>query len=236
VIRFQCTCGKPLKVEDSVAGCTAKCPHCGNQVRVPEPEPEPMSGPAALRAAIREARESAAADDIPTAEVIEGLPAARRPAAPASPEAAQAIKGLDALARAAGTAPASRPAPARRAAKPTRLAPKPKGRGRKANKKPAPSALPNGRPSPAGEHSKKAAIIGAVAAVVVLIIAVIAASFIGGGEAEPAKKPPTEAPPVTTTAEQPKRKGYAFDQPGALFGGVGELDEGENPDGTTGQP
>ena len=227
MIRFQCTCGKPLKVKDSVAGRTAQCPYCGSQVRVPAAEPKPMSGPAALQAALREAREGAAADDVPMAEVLGGPSAGRRSGSPRSPEAAQAIKGLDALARAAGGAPTVRPA--RRAAKP-------KARARKATKTPDRAAVPNGRLPPMAEHSKKAAIIGAVAAVVVLIIAVIAASFIGGGKVEPEKPAAAEGPSVTTTAERPTRKGYAFEQPGALFGGVGELDEDKNTDGTSGQP
>jgi len=237
VIRFQCTCGKPLKVDDSVAGRTVQCPHCGNQVRAPAghgtsrtraraAEPRPMSGPAALQAALREAGEGTAADDVPMAEVVGDPPAGRRSGSPVPPEAAQAIRGLDALAQAAGPAPAK---PARRPAKP-------KARTRKATRTPDRAAVPNGRPPPGAEHSKKAAIIGAVAAVVVLVIAIIAASFIGGGKVEPEKPAAAESPPVTTTAERPTRKGYAFDQPGALFGGRGEVHEDTDTDGTSGQP
>jgi len=199
--------------------------HGTSRTRARDAEPKPTSGPAALQAALREAREGAAADDIPMAEVVGGPASGGVPSSPQSRDAAQAIKGLDALAQAAGPAPAK---PARRPAKP-------KARTRKATKTPDRAAVPNGRPPPGAEHSKKAAIIGAVAAVVVLIIAVIAASFIGGGEVEP-EKPAAEGPSVTTTAEQPTRTGYAFDQPGALFGDVGDLDEDKNGNGTSGQP
>ena len=185
-----------------------------------------MSGPAALQAALREDREGAAADEIPTAEVVGDPASGGVPSSPQSRDAAQAIRGLDALAQAAGPAPAK---PARRPAKP-------KARTRKATKTPDRAAVPNGRPPPTAKHSKKAAIIGAVAAVVVLVIAIIAASFIGGGEVEPEKSAAAESPPVTTTAEQPTRKGYAFDQPGALFGGRGEVHEDTDTDGTSGQP
>jgi hypothetical protein len=233
VIRFQCTCGKSLKVDDSFAGRKATCPHCGRQVRVPadqgtlaagpgEAEPKPLSGPAALQAALRDGQTGTPADEIPTAEVVAGpLP----DGAPPAPQAAQAIKGLDALAKAAGPAPAKPP---------TRPPAGPKARGRNATRKANGPAIPNGRQPPVAAHSKNAAVIGVAAAVVVLILALIAASFIGGDAVEPEKKPADDATPTQTVGERPRPKRYAIDQPGALFGGVGEVDE--NDDDTAGQP
>ncbi len=221
MIRFQCTCGKQLKVEDSVAGRAARCPHCGTHVRVPQAEPEPLSGPAALQAAIRGSQGDAASEEIPTAKVVGGPPAARRAASPPSPQtaqAAQAIQGLDALARAAGAAPTP-------PAKPPRRAAKPKGRGRKTPNIPDRAAIPNGRLPPVAGNSRKAAIIGAVAAVVLIIMAVIAASFIGGGAVEPGEKPSAETPSAETAAEQPGRRRFKPRQPGALFGDVNYADE-----------
>ena len=72
MIRFQCTCGKQLKVEDAVAGRAARCPHCGTQVRVPQAEPEPLSGLMALQAAIRGSQGNAASEEVPTAEMAGG--------------------------------------------------------------------------------------------------------------------------------------------------------------------
>lgn len=233
MIRFQCTCGKSLKVDDSFAGRKATCPHCGRQVRVPadqgtlaagpgEAEPKPLSGPAALQAALRDGQTGTPADEIPTAEVVAGpLP----DGAPPAPQAAQAIKGLDALAKAAGPAPAKPP---------TRPPAGPKARGRNATRKANGPAIPNGRQPPVAAHSKNAAVIGVAAAVVVLILALIAASFIGGDAVEPEKKPADDATPTQTVGERPRPKRYAIDQPGALFGGVGEVDE--NDDDTAGQP
>ncbi len=244
MIRFQCTCGKSLKVDDSFAGRKATCPHCGSQVRVPadqgtlageasrdstasgagpgEAEPKPLSGPAALQAALRDGQTGAPADEIPTAEVVAEPPPG---GAPPAPQAAQAIKGLDALAKAAGPAP---PKP------PTRPPARPMVRGRNATRKANGPAIPNGRQPPVAANSKNAVVIGVAAAVVVLIIAIIAASFIGGGAVEPDRKPADDATPAQTVGERPRPKGFAFEQPGALFGGVGETDE--NDDDTARQP
>jgi len=224
VIRFQCTCGKQLKVEDSLAGRAARCPHCGGQVQVPQHEPAPLSGPAALQAAIRGTQGDAASEEIPTAEVVGGPGAGWRSAPPPAPHAAQAIKGLDALAKAAGPAPTAPAGPARRAAKP-------KGRGRKTPKIPDRAAIPNGRLPPVAASSKKAAVIGAVAAVVALTIAVIAASFIGGGDVEPGEKPSAETTAAETAAEQPGRRRFKLHQPGELFGGIEYADEETDQEG-----
>ncbi len=229
MIRFQCTCGKQLKVEDTLAGRAARCPHCGTQVQVPQAEPEPLSGPVALQAAMRGSQGDAASEEVPTVEMVGGPSGARRPPSPPprpSPQtaqAAQAIKGLDALAKAAGPAPTPPARPPRRAAKP-------KGRGRKTPNIPDRAAIPNGRLPPVAGNIRKAAIIGAVAAVVLIIMAVIAASFIGRGDVEPGEKPSAETPSAETpsaetAAEQPERRRFKLRQPGELFGDVNHADE-----------
>ena len=39
-IRVKCrSCSKEIRLKDSAAGKTLKCPDCGGKVRVPEPEP-----------------------------------------------------------------------------------------------------------------------------------------------------------------------------------------------------
>ena len=223
MIRFQCTGGKQLTVEDTFAGRAARCPHCGTQVQVPQAEPGPPSGPVALQAAIRGSQGDTASEEIPTVEVVGGPSGARRPPSPQTAQAAQAIKGLDALAKAAGPAPTPPARPPRRAAKP-------KGRGRKTPNIPDRAAIPNGRLPPVAGNTRKAAIIGAVAAVVLIIMAVIAASFIGGGNVEPDEKPSAETPSAETpsaetAAEQPERRRFKLHQPGELFGDVNHADE-----------
>ena len=219
MIRFPCTCGKQLKVEDAFAGRAARCPHCGTQVQVPQAEPGPLSGLVALQAAMRGIQGEATSEKIPTAEAAGGPSGARRPPSPQTAQAAQAIKGLDALARAAGPAPTPPARPPRREAKP-------KGRGRKTPNIPDRAAVPNGCVPPVAGNTRKAAIIGAVAAAVLIIMAVIAASFIGGGDVEPGEKPSAETPSASTpAAEQPERRRFKLHQPGELFGGFNYEDE-----------
>lgn len=39
-ISFTCkSCGRPIRVQDSLAGRAAKCPGCGNRVRIPDDDP-----------------------------------------------------------------------------------------------------------------------------------------------------------------------------------------------------
>ncbi|MBE3071013.1 MAG: hypothetical protein IMZ66_12330, partial [Planctomycetes bacterium] len=108
MIRFYCACGKRLKVDDALAGRPVQCPDCGAAARAPQADPEVLSGPEALVAAIK-GTAGPAEDDIPVAEVVAG-PADgvaaddSPPARAAAPEAAH----LDALARAAAAAPAAR--------------------------------------------------------------------------------------------------------------------------------
>lgn len=218
MIRFQCTCGKQLKVEDAFAGRAARCPHCGTQVQVPQAKPGPLSGPAALQALMRGIQGDAASEEVPTAEMAGGPSGARRPPSPQTAQAAQAIKGLDALAKAAGPAPTPPARPPHRAAKP-------KGRGRKTPNIPDRAAIPNGRLPPVAGNTRKAATIGAVAAVVLIIMAAIAASFIGGGNVEPGEKASAETPSAETAAEQPERRRFKLHQPGELFGDVNYADE-----------
>jgi len=209
VIRFKCACGKPLKVDNAVAGRPVQCPHCGATTQAP---PAELSGPEALAAALRGAG-GTTPDDIPTAEVVAGPPARTGRARPIPPEAAQAIKGLDALAK------AGRPAPA---AKPARRTPPKAARGRAATAAPGRSAIPNGRRPPAAGNTKNAAIIGGVAAVGIIVVAVISAALVGGGgnEAETKKNPAPETAVYETVDETPKSKGYRLHQPGELFGGL----------------
>jgi len=41
MLRFYCTCGKRLKVEETCAGRVVQCPACGQKLRAPSPEPVP---------------------------------------------------------------------------------------------------------------------------------------------------------------------------------------------------
>jgi hypothetical protein len=59
VIRFECSCGKRLKVPPAEIGRTVECPNCAAQLIVPDPDAPPVaeeaaSGPEALAAAMRE--------------------------------------------------------------------------------------------------------------------------------------------------------------------------------------
>lgn len=53
VIRFQCTCGKRLKVVPAHAGRLVECTACGRRIRAPEDPAQPLDGPEALAAAVR---------------------------------------------------------------------------------------------------------------------------------------------------------------------------------------
>lgn len=208
MIRFECACGKPLKVDNAFAGRPVQCPHCGATTQAP---PAELSGPEALAAALRGTGRTTT-DDIPTAEVVAGPPARTGRARPIPPEAVQAIKGLDALAKAGRAAPAAKPV-RRGATKPAR--------GRAATAAPGRSAIPNGRRPPAAGNTKNAAIIGGVAAVGIIIVAAIIAALVGGGgDGETKKKPAPETAVHETVDETPKPKEYKLHQPGELFGGL----------------
>ncbi len=70
MIRFQCTCGKRLKVVPAHAGRLVECTACGRRIRAPEDPAQPLDGPEALAAAVRafhaRGRDPGEADDEPT--------------------------------------------------------------------------------------------------------------------------------------------------------------------------
>lgn len=221
MIRFYCSCGKRLKVDDALAGRSVQCTQCGATMQAPGAEPETVSGPEALVSALRDLN-GPAPDDIPEAEVIDGPPVAAKPIsrrgrAP-SPEKAQALEGLDALARAAGPAPVAKVA-ARR--------PQAAVRGRKGAASPARPALPGGRRPPAAGAHRNAAVIGAVAAVALIIVFAIVAAFVGGGSCSAPAKPEPPPPPAQSVVEVEKPKRFTGHQPGEMFNNVPFADEQE---------
>ena len=60
-IEVRCKCGKQLQAPDSAAGQDAKCPHCGNTMKVGDPLPswDPRSRASAVAAALPAAAEQA---------------------------------------------------------------------------------------------------------------------------------------------------------------------------------
>lgn len=78
MIEFSCpSCQKPYRVNDNLAGKTAKCKQCGNAFQVPFPEAEPEADEYAVAG-------QPAAQDVPVATVVP--PAASQAPAPATNE------------------------------------------------------------------------------------------------------------------------------------------------------
>jgi hypothetical protein len=114
VIRFECSCGKRLKVEDRFAGETVECTACGKRMRVPataavpvaevveEPEAAPAASNDPLAALAQAAKGSGGAKTGSKTPVRPGAPAARgaKPAAKAAPGKACATAELLAKRRA----------------------------------------------------------------------------------------------------------------------------------------
>jgi hypothetical protein len=95
VIRFECSCGKRLKVEDRFAGQTVECTACGKRMRAPATSTEAL----------------------PVAEVVEEPEAALEPADDPLAALAQAAKGNG------GAKTPVRPGAAARGIKPAAKAP-----------------------------------------------------------------------------------------------------------------
>jgi hypothetical protein len=208
VIRFNCTCGKRLKVDYSAAGRTVECPYCGMKVRAPSGNASPRSGHDELVAAMRSLQEEPP-DDVPVAEVV-AEPAAALPVAPApdaspspQPAAAEALAGkqagrtpLDALAKSLPPTPAA----ARN--------------GRAAAGKPArPGAAP-GRAPP--QLANMTVWIAVGASVLFLILLVIVSLFVGGPRAPKEKPTPPEVTPAAAPPAPAKRE-RDLHPPGDLF-------------------
>jgi len=94
LIRFECSCGKRLKVQAADIGRTVECPNCAAQLVVPDPDGPPVaeevaSGPEALAAAMRELAPTAAArpSKIPAKTPAKKTPPppGRNPAKPGAP-------------------------------------------------------------------------------------------------------------------------------------------------------
>jgi len=92
VIRFECSCGKRLKVAAAHAGRVVECTACGKRLRVPEAA-APATGPEALAAAIRQV----------------GSPGGAAPATPADDAASRLAALAGAPPRAAAKASAAAP-------------------------------------------------------------------------------------------------------------------------------
>ena len=80
MIRFECSCGKRLKVRAADIGHTVECPNCAAQLVVPDPDALPVaeeaaSAPDALAAAMRELAPTAARPSkIPTKKTPPAAP------------------------------------------------------------------------------------------------------------------------------------------------------------------
>ena len=92
MIRFQCTCGKRLKVEAAHAGQLVECTACGRKMRAPADPSQAVSGPEALAAAVRQfgagGQADAAEEPTPADHAAAGLAAlagAANGSAPARP-------------------------------------------------------------------------------------------------------------------------------------------------------
>ncbi|WP_437186627.1 hypothetical protein SH668x_003787 [Planctomicrobium sp. SH668] len=83
-IRYECVeCGSVLKIKESLAGTSGKCPKCRRKFVVPEATKETTKEPAAENeAAIDEAAAEPAASSEETAEQVDSSPVAPPPVAP----------------------------------------------------------------------------------------------------------------------------------------------------------
>ena len=209
MIRFQCTCGRWLNVDDDLAGRRVACSKCGAQSQAPAAAP--LSAPEALAAAMREAAQTAE-EDLPTAEVLDE-----------PPEAAPPADGLEALAHAVKSAPAPKPAA---------RGPQPVARGR-SPRRPGPAArspLQAGRKGAPAAQRMSPALIGVIGgAAAVLLLIVILALFGGGGD--PPKKETPSPNPSPPAVEAPKPTRYTGHQPGEMFRQVPFDDEKQAPPG-----
>jgi hypothetical protein len=193
VIRFYCSCGKRLKVDDSYAGRPVKCGACGLRIEAPmagEGEESPDAGTDAAQEAAQDA-------DVQVAEEV----------APPPPD-----NGLDELAKALQEAPPPRPArtaqgartnggkqPARDrvAAKPGQL--KKNGQGDELVRRPA------------AHNNNKALFIGLGAAAGLILLVVVLMIMMSSGSGPPPKQ---EDPPVPVT---PYKKPAPEHFPGEFF-------------------
>ena len=95
LIRFECSCGKRLKVHVAEIGRTVECPNCAAQLVVPDPDAPPVaeevtSAPEAMVAAMRELAPAAAAR--PSKIAAKRTPPPRPSRSPAKPGAPAARK------------------------------------------------------------------------------------------------------------------------------------------------
>jgi hypothetical protein len=219
VIRFNCSCGKRLKVDYGAAGRTVECPYCGMKVRAPSGNAAPRSGHDELVTAMRSLQEEPP-DDVPVAEVVAEPPAAPpaaplaapapdaspwpQPAAEASPGKQAGRTPLDALVKSLPPKPAAtsagRPAKAPR-------------NGKASAGKPARTGA-----APGAKQDNRTIIIAVGASVLLVILLVIVSLFVGGSS-PPKEKPkppeviPSAAPPAPAKRERdPHPPGDLFPQ------------------------
>ena len=213
MIRFNCSCGKRLKVDYGAAGRTVECPYCGLKVRAPSVETSSRSGHDELAAAMRSLQEEPP-DDVPVAEVLAEPPAAPAPAirdASPSPQpaAAEALAGkqagrtpLDALVKSLPPKPAVKSAD--RPAKAPR-------NGKASAGKPAKTVA-----APGAKQDNRTIIIAVGASVLLVILLVIVSLFVGGRSAPKEKPKPPEVTPAAAPPAPAKRE-RDLHPPGDLF-------------------
>lgn len=207
MIRFECTCGKMLKVDESLAGRLVECPFCKARTYAPADEPPPMSAPEALVAAMRQVSRPPPDDDIPVAaEVV-------LPPGQVAPDARPASH-LEALSHAVRSQP-GRSSQTRPPARSRRLAGPARATGMVVQ-----GAAAGGR-SAGLASQRRPIIIGLVAAVGLIVVFVIIAAYVGGGPAGGSARPdPLPQPAETSVVAPAQRRFSSGPQPGELFRNV----------------
>jgi DNA-directed RNA polymerase subunit RPC12/RpoP len=174
VIRFNCSCGKRLKVDDDFVGRQVKCPNCGVKTVVPQ---------------------------VPDAEVEEAVPVTNDPAAAGLEALTQALKAKPSVAKPIRRNVPALKAISGRPAAPGR-ATAPAARNRKQT--PGGKIGQNGRFAKPASANHNALYIGLGAALGAIVIVVVAAILIGGGcegkSKAPLPPPPPPPPPPSPSA------------------------------------
>jgi len=207
VIRFQCTCGRWLNVDDDLAGRRVACSKCGAQSQAPAAAP--LSAPEALAAAMREATQTPE-EDLPTATIVEE-----------PQEAAPPTDGLEALAHAVKSAPAPKLGP---------RGPQPVARGRRPAGPAARSPLQAGRKGAPAAQRMSPTLIGVIGGAAAFLLLIVILALFGGGGEPPKKETPSPNPPPPVV-EAPKPKRYTGHQPGEMFRQVPFDEEKQDPQG-----
>jgi hypothetical protein len=197
VIRFQCACGKRLKVEPAHAGCVVECTACGRKMRAPGDPAQPLDGPEALAAAVR-------------AFNARGRGAAAQDADEPTPtdHAAAGLAALAGVPQASPRARSTRSGPARDSRR-ARTSPKTPVRPIDLLAKRHPSVRSNHRPL------LIAAGIAAGALVLAFVVLAISANL---GRTGPPPSPAPEPQPVVRVP--PPEPPVPASQPGELFPNV----------------